>query len=199
MGITIGKAIPVHWVNTTYTSVDAIGSGGVYTGVGGSRSFRECKRGVNQLGQAGLIISFRNDSNKTIKYVIFTVAPIDRVNSRIAAPVQVKATGPIKPHAVDSCQWDYMWQSGALKSIAIDRISVEYMDGTIETFDKGDIEYSGSVNTKVFMKNHVILLAIVAAILLVLAFMFFRPFGRSTPRAVEAPVPVPVEESNKMP
>ncbi len=132
MGVTIGKAIPVHWVNTTYSSVDVIGSGGVYTGMGGSRTFRECKPGVNKLGQAGASITYTNDSNKEIKYIIFTVVPLDSVNSRLSVPVRLKETGPIKPHATKSCQWDYMWQAGSLKKIIVENVSIEYMDGTFE-------------------------------------------------------------------
>lgn len=132
MGITIGKAIPVHWVNTTYTSVDVIGSGGVYTGMGGSRTFRECKPGVNQWGQAGASITYTNDSNKEIKYIVFTVVPLDSVNSRLSVPVRLQETGPIKPHAIKSCQWDYMWQAGSLKRIIVESVTIEYMDGTFE-------------------------------------------------------------------
>ena len=177
MGITIGKAIPVHWVNTTYTSVDVIGSGGVYTGVGGSRSFRECKPGVNQWGQAGLSISYTNDSDKTIKYIVFTVVAKDSVDSSISEPIRVKETGPIKPHTTKSCQWDYMWQNGSLKTIKVLGVSIEYMDGTSEVQAANPKNGQRKLQVDSAASYGWTSLISVAAIALLLSFMVMRANG----------------------
>lgn len=177
MGITIGKAIPVHWVNTTYTSVDVIGSGGVYTGVGGSRTFRECKPGLNQWGQAGLSITYTNDSDKTIKYIVFTVVAKDSVGSRISDQIRVKETGPIKPHTTKSCQWDYMWQNGSLKTVKVLGVSIEYMDGTSEVQASNPKNGQGKLQVDSAAGYGWTSLISVAVMALVLGFLVMRDGG----------------------
>ncbi len=112
----------------------------------------EVKR-PNSAGGVGVKISFTNTSNRTLKYVLFSVEPYNRVGdiapSEIGGKtsVNLQSIGPIKP---DEFQGDYhtgfiimsgggwsnVWYNHSIYCINLTRIDVTYMDGRTSSFDK---------------------------------------------------------------
>ena len=104
--------------------------------------------GPDTAGGVGVLISIKNDSEKTIKYVIFEVIPYNAVND--VAPSSIggetnkwlKITGPINPGAnnMDSI-WESQWYNFSICTVKIVQIDVIYMDGSMETIREKDIHY----------------------------------------------------------
>jgi hypothetical protein len=107
---------------------------------------------------------FVNISNKTIKYVIFTITPYNKVNdiaySSIGneSTVKVKYTGFIKPNEfVDYVSWGPIWYNPDIKTIKINEIDIIYDDNTtinIKIQDENLIELQ-LVDHIEFMYEHV--------------------------------------------
>lgn len=92
----------------------------------------------NGVGGFDLGIEFKNNSSKVIKYITFVVTAYNSVGDPAVCEVQetatrnAKLTGPVNAGATSAGIWDTMWYNHALASVKIDKILIDYMDGTSE-------------------------------------------------------------------
>ena len=82
-----------------------------------------------------LTFNVYNPTNKTIKYISFTVIGYNAVNDVIVdrikrrSRINVKGVGPIKPKESATYDFDYVWYSDLVDTAKISEINVLYMDG----------------------------------------------------------------------
>lgn len=99
--------------------------------------------GPNSAGGVGVSVVYRLlGSSKTAKYITFTVTPFnavgDMVVDRISGSSQrkLKATGPIDPRPIEAgtydevASWDPIWYNSTIYCLRLDRVDIEYMDGS---------------------------------------------------------------------
>lgn len=90
---------------------------------------------------------YKNVSNKTIKYLVWTGYPMNAVGDRVSCEIRGyrdyrgKDTGPIKPGRSSGGCWDCAWYNSTAKKLIITRIEIEYMDGTKFTIKENEIEF----------------------------------------------------------
>ncbi|MBR5272224.1 MAG: hypothetical protein IKU25_02365 [Clostridia bacterium] len=101
---------------------------------------------VNSAGGASVRIKFRNDSEKTIKYIVFCTTPYNRVEDAVASRYshqngRLQCTGPINPGAIKDAFWENVWYNNSIYVARIDSVEIEYMDGSRKYIDKSEIKY----------------------------------------------------------
>lgn len=88
-----------------------------------------------------------NPSNKTIKYIWFTVGgknPVgDLVKTNVGYYKTLKAIGPIESKSVGEWTFDYVWLTDVVEDIKISTIKIQYMDGTFRNIKYSDQMYIG--------------------------------------------------------
>ena len=104
----------------------------------------------NSAGGVDVRVEFINTSGKTIKYISFGMTPHnsvgDAVKDRISkrSTINVQDTGPIqagqsntyaKPMEQPKSDgvWRNTWYNHTIKCASIDRVTIEYMDGSTQT------------------------------------------------------------------
>lgn len=95
----------------------------------------------NSAGGVDCNIIWKNLSEKTVKYVRFTVVPYNKVNDRVKGKYDyngngekvVKVTGPVKSKQIDGygTYWDCVWYNWTIDYMLITGIEIEYLDGSI--------------------------------------------------------------------
>ena len=80
-----------------------------------------------------------NSCGKTIKYVDFHTKALNAVRDPATCEVgqyanNLNATGPIAHGSTGSWHWDHFIYSRDLRTLSLDSVSVEYMDGSKEEF-----------------------------------------------------------------
>lgn len=89
-------------------------------------------------GGFDICIGFKNNSNKTIKYIKFVVTAYNTVGDPAICEVSNTATqrlrfvGPLESQENTNPIWDTAWYNHALSTAKIEKIEIEYMDGSIE-------------------------------------------------------------------
>ena len=91
-------------------------------------------------------------SSKTVKYIWFVVKPVNAVNDIVKCSIwgnstaRLESTGPFEQYEGDwylsglvGATWDNVWYNGSVKSVLIEKIEIEYMDGTTATIPQSDI------------------------------------------------------------
>jgi len=90
----------------------------------------------------GFDVEVLNMSNKTIKYISFTVIGYnsvgDPVRGRLGRSpyITVKGVGPIKANEPAVYDWEYLWFTDLVQTHKITQISVQYMDGTTKIYSQ---------------------------------------------------------------
>jgi len=87
----------------------------------------------------GFDISLLNLSDKTIKYTFITVTATNPVNDKIGTKT-VKAIGPIKSNETGSYEFEDTFYSNTAQYLGIDKIKIQYMDGTTRNISKSEIK-----------------------------------------------------------
>ncbi|EAT13008.1 hypothetical protein HF888_00850 [Bermanella marisrubri] len=89
-----------------------------------------------------VMITYSNISSKTMKYVTFEVVALNAVNDVVAGEIRgkkvtiLKDTGPIEANGWSFPKWkNAIYHRNAIQLI-VQKIRVEYMDGSIETVEK---------------------------------------------------------------
>lgn len=105
----------------------------------------------NSAGGVDVFIGFKNMSDKVIKYIDFTVTPYNAVGDKTYCRVRRDAsailsdTGPYKKGEGSAGNydgyWENTWYNWEIHKIKLDKISIEYMDGTRETLTGEDVDY----------------------------------------------------------
>lgn len=84
----------------------------------------------------GFDVTVYNSGKKTIKYVVFSVTGFNAVKDPVRDRVRntttltLRGIGPIEPGETASYSKDYMWMTDVVQYFRIDRIKLEYVDGT---------------------------------------------------------------------
>ena len=120
-----------------------VGHEGYQNGVNGWHS---CP---NSAGGVSVKWSFKNNTEKTIKYASFWFTPYNRVNDPLCCSIRgksldgVKYTGPLNPGGVhQGALWENAWYNNAISTVKLSHVFVEYMDGTEEKIYPSDISFS---------------------------------------------------------
>lgn len=88
----------------------------------------------NTAGGIDVEMSFKNLSDKTIKYITWGGYFINAVNDKIQNEVgddniECKFTGPLKPDKAKSTYWENVFYNSTAKKLKIDYIEIQYMNG----------------------------------------------------------------------
>lgn len=101
--------------------------------------------GPNFAGGVDFGVNFKNsDPSRTIKYAVFVVTAYNAVNDEAPCTIQgsatarLKFTGPLAPgeHSAGN-YWETPWYNPSIKTVKLNKIEIEYMDGTSETQTSG--------------------------------------------------------------
>lgn len=104
----------------------------------------------NSAGGVDLNIHWTNMSDKTIKYIVFTVNAYNAVDDIVysdigysKSAVRVQETGPIKKGDGNKSGylWSNTWYNSTISYAKIKEIEIEYMDGTTCTLSQDQISY----------------------------------------------------------
>jgi ribosomal protein L30/L7E len=107
----------------------------------------------NSVGGVDCNIIWKNISEKTIKYVNFTVIPYNEVNDPVKGQIDfgeggktLSVTGPVKMNQVygRDTYWGTVWYNSSINYMKIIKIEILYLDDTsISTSDLDIIEQLG--------------------------------------------------------
>ena len=115
----------------------------------------------NSADGCDVVIAYKNTSKKQIKYLDFWVTPYNGVLDVVKCTVRKESTrrlyvvGPINAGYAnydENCsdklyfytartRWDNVWYNGTIQYIKLEKIMIEYMDGTIVIIDADLISY----------------------------------------------------------
>lgn len=99
----------------------------------------------NSAGGVDLHISFTNKSDKTIKYIHFSVTPYNAVGDAMRCDIRNYSsftgylTGPLEPgyegysrhgNFISTEVWGEAWYNYSIKSVELDSVRIEYTDGS---------------------------------------------------------------------
>lgn len=94
----------------------------------------------NSAGGVDLYVDWYCESDKEIKYIYFNVTPYNRVNDfqrceiRDYGTQDCKLTGPFNNDSADYSYWECVWYNDDIDHPELNKITIEYMDGTKETY-----------------------------------------------------------------
>lgn len=80
------------------------------------------------------------DPERTMKYLTFTMQPFNPVGDPVKGQTQgtsteqVRAVGPVKPGETGSWTFDNVWYAPSASCFELQRVEVEYMDGSSFTY-----------------------------------------------------------------
>jgi len=100
----------------------------------------------NSAGGVDAHINFVNSSSKTLKYVLFTATPYNRVGDVAPSEIghkrtaRLRATGPYKPGKgnvglLGDSYWENVWYNNTIRCMEIEGVEVTFMDGTTKTYE----------------------------------------------------------------
>ncbi len=103
----------------------------------------------NSVGGVDVRTVWKNTSDKTIKYASFLWTPYNAVGDPVYCTIARESekggrvTGPVKPGETRGYReiWSAMWYNNTIKKATLDKIELEYMDGSTDTIDGLDIEH----------------------------------------------------------
>lgn len=103
----------------------------------------------NSAGGVDLDIHWVNNSDKTVKYIVFVVEPYNAVNDVVECDIRNtsvfrgKETGPIEKGNGNKpgYYWECAWYNSTISYAKITKIEIEYMDGTKVDIPNEDIQH----------------------------------------------------------
>lgn len=120
-----------------------IGHEGYENGIEGWHS------GANSAGGWSVRWSFKNNTEKTIKYAWFWFTPYNAVGDEVPCTIRqystnrVKLTGPVAPGEIRrDILAENAWYNHSISNVLLTHVYVEYMDGTEERINSSDISFS---------------------------------------------------------
>ena len=105
--------------------------------------------GPDSVGGFSVKLSFRNDFNKTIKYIYFGVAAYNSVGDFVKSEIpgqngMLQYTGPLSSGATAYGRiWDNCFYNWSIKGVKVLCAVIEFMDGTKETLKEFKRESAG--------------------------------------------------------
>ncbi len=110
--------------------------------------------GPNSAGGVDTHAKFINTSNKSLKYVVFTVVPYNAVGDVAPSEIgrktsaRLKDTGPIGPGSGNgSGYWKNTWYNHSIRCIELVGVEITYMDGNTDSFIGDEIVRMMSTGT----------------------------------------------------
>ena len=80
-----------------------------------------------------VLIKFKNDSSKVMKYGIFNVTPYNKVDDPEDETKGLRFIGPIKKHKTIIATFDGLWLTNdVIKKVKLESAKAIYMDGSEE-------------------------------------------------------------------
>ncbi len=105
--------------------------------------------GPNSAGGVSVVWSFKNNTDKTIKYASFWFTPYNAVGDPVSCSIRrvsldgVKFTGPLAPGGIhNGALWENAWYDYSITRVELSHVYVEYMDGTEERIEKSEVSFS---------------------------------------------------------
>lgn len=110
-------------------------------------------KAIDSVGGVDISIAWENRSPKTIKYIYFTVTPYNAVGDVVSCEITnnstvcVYCTGPYEQY--EGCYllgilvgstWENVWYRNSVAYFTIDKVEIEYMDGTTTTITGSDLQ-----------------------------------------------------------
>lgn len=96
---------------------------------------------------------YKNLSDKVIKYLVWTGYPINAVNDIVSCEIRGnssfsgKDTGPVKKGGTGGGYWDCAWYNSTAKKLILEKIDIEYMDGSTLCIKGDDLYLIGKKKT----------------------------------------------------
>ena len=103
--------------------------------------YEQFANGPDSVGGVGVQFSFRNEGEKTIKYVTISFIPYNQVDDAVSSSIGGRSefgiicTGPIAPNKKQSGRCVCIWYNYSITSVRVSKAEIEYMDGTTEVID----------------------------------------------------------------
>jgi hypothetical protein len=95
----------------------------------------------NSAGGVDVSIDITNISDKTIKYIRYTVKPYNAVGDVVRGEISrnslknLRETGPINSAGKTSgSYWSNVWYNNSIRFIKLTKVNITYMDNTSRTF-----------------------------------------------------------------
>ena len=107
--------------------------------------YEQFANGPDSVGGIGVQFSFRNEGEKTIKYVTISFIPYNKVCDSVSSSIGGRSefgiicTGPIAPNKKQSGRCECIWYNYSITSVRVSKAEIEYMDGTTEVIDGTNI------------------------------------------------------------
>lgn len=107
--------------------------------------YEQFANGPDSVGGVGAQFSFRNEGEKTIKYVTISFIPYNQVGDAVSSSIGGRSefgiicTGPIAPNKKQSGRCECIWYNYSITSVRVSKAEIEYMDGTTEVIDGTNI------------------------------------------------------------
>lgn len=107
--------------------------------------YEQFANGPDSVGGIGVQFSFRNEGEKTIKYVTISFIPYNQVGDAVSSSIGGRSefgiicTGPIAPNKKQSGRCECIWYNYSITSVRVSKVEIEYMDGTTEVIDGTNI------------------------------------------------------------
>ena len=107
--------------------------------------YEQFANGPDSVGGVGVQFTFRNEGEKTIKYVTISFIPYNQVGDAVSSSIGGRSefgiicTGPIAPNKKQSGRCECIWYNYSITSVRVSKAEIEYMDGTTEVIDGTNI------------------------------------------------------------
>lgn len=107
--------------------------------------YEQFANGPDSVGGVGVQFSFRNEGEKTIKYVTISFIPYNQVGDAVSSSIGGRSefgiicTGHIAPNKKQSGRCECIWYNYSITSVRVSKAEIEYMDGTTEVIDGTNI------------------------------------------------------------
>lgn len=94
----------------------------------------------NSAGGVNVYSNYFNTSDKTLKYVVLTVLPYNKVGDLAPSEIgrktytRIKDIGPIEPNGKGGGGWKNVWYNHSISCVKLTELEVTYMSGESESF-----------------------------------------------------------------
>lgn len=104
--------------------------------------------GANAAGGISVKLSFKNNTDKTIKYLRFPFVPYNAVGDEVKCTVTDvslfpgRLTGPFAPGEVQTASWQNVWYNHTITTVKLSYVLCEFMDGSEALIEGEDLSFS---------------------------------------------------------
>jgi outer membrane murein-binding lipoprotein Lpp len=103
----------------------------------------------NSAGGVDFYVIWKNNSDQVIKYIVFEVQPYNAVGDVVSSEIgnrstyRGQSTGPFKKGQGNdgNSYWENAWYNNTIKTVKLNRVEIEYMDGTKVALKDEDVKH----------------------------------------------------------